>query len=179
MNQSLLQLGLALLTIVTVLLASRKLKLDRDVFDASQRNSEPKLGTDVGLQEKKENGEQYPPWIYLVTTLYNDGAIPAESISGEWRLLPANNLKGMTVPLFKDSVGANGKWELSCYKLVTPENSPLKGHEGLRSHQAKIVLELDLSFQYRGQNARGITGSIRNRWEYDGERMVRILAADK
>jgi hypothetical protein len=56
-----------------------QITLMREANRLNSRRAAPKVGTAVTIDERYDNGQAFPPFIYLTTTIYNEGGFRSSS----------------------------------------------------------------------------------------------------
>ena len=94
-----------------------QIKLMREANKLNLLRATPKVGTGITVDEQYDNGKAFPPFIYLTTTIYNEGELPINQLSGYWKLLFPQGLQDLAIPITRDVLGSSAPYELARFKI--------------------------------------------------------------
>jgi len=78
----------------------------KEEHDLNLRKASPIIGSIVTLAERQILNANYRPFHFIVTSIHNYGDLPAQRLSGSWRLYsPDNSIKECNVPIQRDALG--------------------------------------------------------------------------
>ncbi len=69
--------------------------------------AEPKIGVGIAVDERYDNGRSYPPFIYLTTTIQNEGELAIRRLKGHWKLFSAHGVQERIIPINRDVLGSS------------------------------------------------------------------------
>src|SRR5207249_613012 len=86
----------------------------------------------------------FPPYFYLVATIYNEGELAARKLKGKCRLFsPINEISECNIPIYRDFLGA-APYELEAIRIIgTTVSSALMGN-------TMISMCVEFDFEYFG-----------------------------
>jgi hypothetical protein len=83
-------------------------KTARSALNLNVRKAAPKIGTTAQINKRQVNPPAYPPFYYLVMTIYNEGELPAKQLNGHCKLLSPNKaVKECNIPISRDFLGSS------------------------------------------------------------------------
>ena len=107
------------------------------------RPATPQIGTSMRIQEQQM---AFPPFYYLTTSIYNEGDLAAEQLSGHWRLFsPDNSVKKCEVPIERDFLLSTPYQLEPCLLQGTTVFAAMRG-------ESKIRFQVDIEFDYFGSS---------------------------
>ena len=77
----------------------------------------PRVGTTIVVEERYDNGKSFPPFLYLTTTIYNEGELPVSELKGYWKLSSTHGLANRTIEIQKDFLGST-PYHLQTYRIA-------------------------------------------------------------
>src|SRR6266478_3262719 len=95
----------------------RQGKTAQRALDLNVSKAIPKIGTSVKIDKRQEQPPAFPPFYYLVATIYNEGELPAKQLKGQCKLFsPINDVKQHTIPIDREFLGSK-QYELNPCRL--------------------------------------------------------------
>jgi hypothetical protein len=111
-------------------------------LDLSITKAIPKLGSDVKINKRQENSRAFPPFYYLVATIYNEGELPAKQLHGHCKLFsPENESQQRNIPINRDFLGS-APFELEAGRLDALFIDP--------DRPSDARFDVDIEFEYFG-----------------------------
>ncbi len=135
--------------------------------DLNLRKATPVLGSIVQMETRQVLPAAYRPFHYVVTTIHNNGDLPARNVQGEWRMYSPNNaIVELRVPIRRDVLGPEYREEQQLVGSNIDEAV---------EHRRPIGINVDIDFDYTGISEGG-TQHYSARYEYDHKlkQMVQI-----
>jgi len=144
-----------------------------EAHSLNRRLGSPKITSEIRIEQRHDNGPQFPPWFYLLTTISNQGELAAKHLKGEWKLTSVSGeIAERTIPINLDWLGKSQPYKLRECRLesgLAPEVwTPREG-----SHN--IELEVALKLEYFG-HSENQPEHYRARYQFDhnSQQMVRV-----
>ncbi len=141
-----------IVSVVTALigyaLGYRQGKISQRALDLSIVKAAPKVGTTVRIDKRQENPPAFPPFYYLVATIYNEGELPAKQLKGHCKLhSPVKSVQERDIPFNREFLGST-PYELESFRLDsgisgTPIDIGASGGQNIR-------FNVDVEFEYFG-----------------------------
>lgn len=110
--------------------------------DLNLVKASPKIDADIRVELQLVNGPNYPPAIFLHTTIHNEGELAAKQLNGYWKLSSTQDIKPHTIPIRRDFLGST-PYEFEPHGLRTRGSvwvSPSKTYD--------VSFEVDIEFDY-------------------------------
>jgi len=86
----------------------RQVAVASEAHTLSATKAAVKLGTEVHIDKRQENPPGFPPFYYLMATVYNEGELPAKQLKGHWKIYStAKSVKDQLIPVSVDFLGAS------------------------------------------------------------------------
>jgi hypothetical protein len=138
----------ALVTLFGIYIAQRNghllFNVAKQEHDLNLRKASPIVGSIVTLAERQILNANYWPFHFMVTSIHNYGDLPAQKLSGNWRLYsPDNSIKECNVPLQRDALGP-APYETEEQLIGSNIDAVIKD----RMH--KVSIRVDIDFDYFG-----------------------------
>src|SRR5271168_5011024 len=96
-------------TLICALVAQRlgvlQINLMRQAHTLNIVKATPRIGCSVVVDERQVLPQAYRPHLFIVVKLYNEGDLPAEKISGQWKFLPPDIAKNRVFDMQRDFLG--------------------------------------------------------------------------
>lgn len=119
-------------------------KTAQRALNLSVTKAVPKVGTRLKIDKRQENPAGFPPFYYLIATVYNEGELPAKQLKGHCKLYsPTNDVQERDIPFEREFLGSSPH-ELEAQKIVGTTVDP-----GMRGEQ-EIRFNVDIEFEYLG-----------------------------
>ncbi len=100
----------------------------------------PRIGTSIDIDERHDNGPGYPPFIYLKTTIYNEGELSVAKLKGDWKLTSTYGIANNVIPLWREILGTV-PYQLQPYKIT---------ESGMSDASKSLRFNIDIQFDYSG-----------------------------
>ncbi len=141
-----------------------QISYQRRAHELNLTKSAPKIGSSIEIDQRYDNGRNYPASLYLITTIYNEGELPASQLNGNWKLTSSYGVPNRIIPIQWDFLGSTP------YKFEAPRI----GESGTAAHN-QFVFEVDIEFDYSiATENEPQHYSAKYRYDYEHKRMNRI-----
>jgi hypothetical protein len=137
----------------------------KKALDLEVTKATPKVGTSIEIDERHDNGPHYPPFLYLTTTIYNEGKLPISQLDGNWKLAASYGVPNRTIPIQREYLGSTTPYQFQPYRIT---------QSGTAANN-QFVFDVDIEFDYivppenQPQHY-----SAKYRYDYHGKRMNRV-----
>lgn len=142
----------------------RQGKIAQAALDLSLAKAVPKVGTTAEIGKRQENPSNFPPFYYVIVTLYNEGELPAQQLDGECRIYSVpKGVKERIIPIKREFLGVT-PYQLESYRIESAFSGMtlnLGGQEG-----QSIRFNVDIEFEYVGSSNDPLN-HYRAKYEYD------------
>jgi hypothetical protein len=140
------------------------ISIAKKAYDLNVTKATPKIGTSIDIQERHDNGPQYPPFLYLNTTIYNEGELPISQLNGDWKLTSAYGVPNRAIPIQREYLGTT-PYRFQPYRIT---------QSGTAAHN-QFVFDVDIEFDYVVSSINQPQHySAKYRYDYQSKRMDRI-----
>lgn len=115
-------------------------------YDLSLSKAIPKVGTSVKIDKRQENPGGFPPFCYLVLTIYNDGELPAKQVKGHCRIYsPAKSVEEVDIPFHRDFLGSS-PYKLESQRLNNGIGAMPLDVTGTLGQNVRLNVDIDLEY---------------------------------
>ena len=131
-------------------LGYRQATIAKRSLDLSVSKAEPKIGTSVKLDQRQINPPAFPPFCYMVATIYNEGELAARNVKGHCRLHSSTkSVKEHDIPFERDFLGS-APLLLESHRL---DNGISGMSIDLNTSGQGLQFDVDIEFEYFGMSA--------------------------
>jgi hypothetical protein len=163
----------AMVTLFGVFIAQRSgfqlFAVAKKEHDLNVRKASPIIGSVVKLAERQILNANYRPFHFIVTSICNYGDLPAQQLSGSWRLYsPDNCIKECNVPIQRDALGPT-PYDTE-EQLIGPNIDAV-----IKDQLHKVAIHVDIEFDYFGiSQDRRQHYSASYQYDHNSRRMMQV-----
>ena len=85
-----------------------QISIMKQEHDLNVTKATPKIGTSVKIDKRQINPPAYPPFCFLVASIYNEGELPAKQVNGHCKLVsPTKAVKEYSIPISREFLGSS------------------------------------------------------------------------
>ncbi|HWY67213.1 MAG TPA: hypothetical protein VNX88_01035 [Terriglobales bacterium] len=144
----------------------------REANALNRRLASPKIASTVRVEQRYDNGRNFPPWFYLLTTISNEGQLAADDLRGEWKLVPTTReIAERTIPIHLDSLGSSQPYQVQEVRL---ESGLGPGVWTSRGGSNTIQFAVTIELTCRGLTDQPERYTARNEYDNSSQQMVRV-----
>jgi hypothetical protein len=109
----------------------------------------PKIGTTIRIDKRQENPSNYPPFYYLIATIYNEGELPAQQLKGYCRVYSSEkSVREQSIPIARELLGTSSPCELELGRLESGISGMALNLGADDGENARF--NVDIQFNYSG-----------------------------
>ena len=141
-----------------------EISIAKKALDLSLTKAAPKVGSMITVEERYDNGRDFPAFLYLITTIYNEGELPAGQLDGDWKLTSSYGVPNRVIPIRRDFLGSVP------YKFEAPRIT----QGGIpRENEFRFDVDIEFNYSVASQEQPGHYHA-KYRYDYETKRMNKV-----